>query len=136
MLLLITLVIVVSTVKALRKGVFAEMLLKDISQKAKEYGWTIPVEITDRTFQEVVVGRVPVPEKIEERLSLILHLATKAVKKVKGRGRFVRFKVRLGTVRPQYFDLFIALTLEKTVIIGQIREGKELAGFMVNDAPL
>lgn len=133
MLLLITLVIVVSTVKALREGVFAGMLLKDISQKAKEYGWTIPVEITDRTFQEVVVGRVEVPGKIEERLELILCLATKAVKKVRGRCRFVRFKVRLDTVRSQSFDLFIALTLEKSVIIGQVKEAKELAGFMVND---
>jgi len=110
--------------------------LKDVSQKAREYNWTIPVEITDRTFQEVVVGRVPVPEKIEERLSLILHLATKAVKKVKGRGRFVRFKVRLDTVSRQSFDLFIALTPEKSVIIAQIKEAKELAGLMVNDAPL
>lgn len=108
------------------------MLLKDISQKAREYNWTIPVEITDRTFQEVVVGREPLPEKIEDRLSLILQLATKAVKKVKGRGRFVRFKVRLDTVRLQSVDLFIALTSEKSVIIAQIKEAKELTGLMVN----
>ncbi|GMB00090.1 hypothetical protein [Pelosinus sp. IPA-1] len=109
------------------------MLLKDISKKAREYGWIIPVEITEKAFQEVVVGRVPVPEEIEERLSLILYLATKAVKKVGGRRRFVRFRRRAGAIWLEGYDMFIALTPEKSVIIAQIKEAKDLKELMAND---
>ncbi len=100
------------------------MQLKDISHKAREYGWSVPVEITDRTFQEVVVGRIPVLEETERRLSLVLQLATKAVKKVRGH-KFIPFRVMSDAVRLQSFDLFIALTPDKSVIIAQVKEAKD-----------
>jgi len=100
-------------------------MLKDITLEASPYGFKIPVKITDKTWQEVVVGRIPLLEETDRRLALVLTLATKAIKEASDR-RFVRFKVPPDFARLRGYNLFVGLIANKYFIISQLSEVEDL----------
>ena len=99
------------------------MQLKDITKAAHMYGWRLPMKISDKTWQEVIKAR-PVFEETAQRLSLVLTLATQAVKKAPSR-RFIPFQVPADAVRLESYELFIGLT-NKAVIIAQVAEAAQI----------